>query len=738
MAKNKRIIATIAAVGMIALVAVASCVPSVDPSEYADGPASGLTGPGIAVTILPAGSSGGPSPSLTAPQIDASTNYYELAVRKVNAPAGAWEYRRTAARRGGTLAVAVDPGYQYDVLVLGGYMPADGKNPILLRSAFATTNPVGNTAYPLTVTMTDVDIDASLYEVTLKSSVPGSPAASDAKKPFRAGGGAGVMELDLPKWETPPKPGIDHWLSDGTVKVTIRGVAPLIQAYNAAQNIATPNPKQLGATGVPAYNSTGTGFFDPASSFLPHLSLTPFMQGETHNLYPLHTPWNFDLPAQTLISTVDGQIPLQWDKIEAHSDDVWTPYDTDGKLYWDAYYYAFSNNDAALKFDQWKIQSGLDNSIDTLDGSAGNTGGAVYVKIGAGGGAVFGESGKLVVGLTKLVPKTWNLIPSGSADLTTSTFNAVAVRKIIYGGKRFVAVGAKNTASWSDDGIKWTNGTGTLGTTNGALAYDGNGRFLAGGAGGILAWSDGGQTWTPFGTGDNGGIGTNTVNAIAYGGGKFVAVSTGSKAASSPDGSASSWTAGTGSFASFNAVAYGDGRFIAVADGNNIRYSTNGVNWVGGVNTPGYGATPFNDIAYGNGRFVAVAETSGIGWTANGGVNWNGLGCNIGHIRKVIYGKGKFIAAGVSGIAWSYDGAAWTRVSTAYVTAVAYGANCYVAGTTTGAILYSGDGKTWTTIAVGAAGNPFAAADSISSIIYADDKWVMGTSTGKMAWCVPE
>jgi hypothetical protein len=745
---------TIAAVaGAVALIIVASCVPSVDPSGYGD-ETPNLTGPGIVVTVMPAGSSGGgPSPSLTPPQINAAVNYYELAVRKVNA-AGTWEYRRTAARRGGTLAVAVDPGYRYDVLLLGGFLPGEGKSPILLQSAFATTPVIGNTAYPQPMVPTDIDIDASLYEVTLKSSIPGSPAPGDERKPFRTGGATGVMELDLPKWETPsPANGIDHWLSDGAAKVTVKGIAPLIRAYNAASGGNSGDGHFTAAT-VPAYGAAG--FFDPDPSFLPHLSLVAFLDGETDSLYPLHTPWSLDLPATWTLPAggapvTDGRIDLQWNGIEAHADDVWTPYDTDGKLYWDAYYRAFSSSDPATGFDRWRIQNGLDNSIDGIDGAAGNTGGAVYVKIGAGGGARFGEGGKLVVGIGKAVPGVWNAV--------SATALSSEIVDIAYGNGKFVAIGMNDTtAAWSHDGVVWTAGT-TIFPGGGRKIAFGGGKFVIIGANAAFGHSADGAVWTLIPSGSNGSLGT-ILSPVAYGNGNFVAGGRGGRLAWSDDGGAT-WHAATssvfaiGSSSSYDfnffadPIIYADGKFVGGGPQGRLGYSANGGrNWAT-TGTGGFGTNTVMSIAYGGGtgaeRFVAIGAAGTIAWSHDG-MTWTQVASADkpagfdGMYRSIVYAKGKFVAVGVDGIAWSYDGTVWTAATPAVanVRTVAYGGECYVAGTADGKILYSRDGKIWTTIPAGAGTGHSTFTGQIDRFVYAQDKWVAVGTAGKMAWCVPE
>ena len=97
-------------------------------------------------------------------------------------------------------------------------------------------------------------------------------------------------------------------------------------------------------------------------------------------------------------------------------------------------------------------------------------------------------------------------------------------------------------------------------------------------------------------------------SSIAYGNGKFVAVTGNSDtAAYSTDGII--WVAVTlPSSASWSSVAYGNGKFVAVASRSDAAaYSTDGVTWTA-VTLPS--SASWSSVAYGNRKFVAVASRS--------------------------------------------------------------------------------------------------------------------------------
>jgi hypothetical protein len=270
------------------------------------------------------------------------------------------------------------------------------------------------------------------------------------------------------------------------------------------------------------------------------------------------------------------------------------------------------------------------------------------------------------------------------------------------------------SATWTAVDVSGIFGTDSIN----AIAY-GGGKFVAGGDGGKIATSPDGVNWTaiyisPF---------DDSVNAIVYDGDKFVAGAEGM--AASADGE--TWR-GIRVFEIFgwgtiNTVGYGNGRYVAGGyDGDFadiIGASTGGTAWTA-VTTkafdyidPEFGHTTtagITGIAYGSGRFVAGGEmgkmaysSDGTTWTAvdDGGIFGNGF------IRSIAYGSGKFVAVGdVGKMATSSDGITWTAVSdtkfgTSYIYAVAYGNGRFVAGGADGKTAISTDGTTWTAVDTG-------------------------------------
>ena len=150
--------------------------------------------------------------------------------------------------------------------------------------------------------------------------------------------------------------------------------------------------------------------------------------------------------------------------------------------------------------------------------------------------------------------------------------------------------------------------------------------------------------------------------------GIYVAVGGTNAAVSSTDGI--TWTTRTiPTLASgtYRAVAYGAGRFVAISTLLGTAYSTNGTTWTAGGTLPN-GPT-YTSVAYGNGRFVAVSSNSRTtAYSYDGGVTWInsttvGAGITNRTWTRIKYGQGLFVAVADNSqyFATSTDGVYWTE-----------------------------------------------------------------------------
>ena len=161
--------------------------------------------------------------------------------------------------------------------------------------------------------------------------------------------------------------------------------------------------------------------------------------------------------------------------------------------------------------------------------------------------------------------------------------------------------------------------------------------------------------------------------AVAYGNGKYVAVSWdgNNRVMSSPDGE--TWTAHDVPKSQWESITYGNGKFVAVATKGTYRVmsSPDGETWtahdVGEVNC--YGVTFAQDSdnpALVDGKFVAVGGRDLL--SSPDGETWTNAPQDeaIG-LKSVTYGNGKFVAVKSSGsgrqVFTSPDGENWTSQS---------------------------------------------------------------------------
>ncbi len=193
--------------------------------------------------------------------------------------------------------------------------------------------------------------------------------------------------------------------------------------------------------------------------------------------------------------------------------------------------------------------------------------------------------------------------------------------------------------------------------------------------------------------------------ALAYGAGRFVALSynTSNVFITSTDGV--NWIQGTlPESRSWRRVVYGNGRFIATAEtwGPKALTSTDGLTW-------SVVDIPFNSnlIAFGNERFVlystttVAVSTDGINWTTAANPN------TAVSVRKIIFGAERFVAIplapGTHPAMTSVDGLSWTPSGMlpggmgGNTIDGAYGNGMFVVtGINSGTRAISVDGLTWT------------------------------------------
>jgi hypothetical protein len=200
-----------------------------------------------------------------------------------------------------------------------------------------------------------------------------------------------------------------------------------------------------------------------------------------------------------------------------------------------------------------------------------------------------------------------NLNVLGGANLTGVTF----------GEGKFVAVSDLDGAFVvSNDGTNWVSGKAPTFSSLSSVAY-GNGLFVAVGKAGALLTSSDGESWRREAAGNSGWF-----LSAAYGNSTYVVAGAAARLddgtlvqrriLSSADGE--TWTEAPPiadplavESQPVHGLAYGNGRFVAVSEleGSSSQVSTNGIDWWASASLPGG-----NAVAYGNGLFVSVGPDS--------------------------------------------------------------------------------------------------------------------------------
>ncbi len=240
------------------------------------------------------------------------------------------------------------------------------------------------------------------------------------------------------------------------------------------------------------------------------------------------------------------------------------------------------------------------------------SGGSAWQALGAGGG--------VFVGLTSQQGFT-------SSDLTNWTADA-AVATGMFGGQlgrvryladRFLVAGVVGFGGGifvSPDGRGWVGARGVSSQYPLDTAF-GNGVFVAVGQQDTLLVSRDGTNWTG-GTLNLSFRFLNTLDGVAYGNGRFVAVGVlggafgsgtgGGQILVSSDGT--NWADLTPAKApQFSGVTWGDGRFVAVGRAGGYAVSMEGTNW--SLGSAGVAAN-LNDVAFGGQLFVAAGDAGTV------------------------------------------------------------------------------------------------------------------------------
>ena len=206
------------------------------------------------------------------------------------------------------------------------------------------------------------------------------------------------------------------------------------------------------------------------------------------------------------------------------------------------------------------------------------------------------------------------------------------------------------------------------------------------------------------------GFGTHIPQAIAYGGGVYVAVCADGAVFTSAN--LTSWTSRTsGTSNALAAVCYGNGLFVAVGNTDTVITSPDGITWT--TRNAGASIGNFLQVVYQNSIFVGTTSTGYVAYSSNG-TSWSSTQpsslVTAGTI--IFYTLGRWwifnrAAGGASlGMVYSTNGTTWTYTAKFVTGNMTFSgvdsSYAYVFDTTNGDIYRSSDGATWAVSTAGA------------------------------------
>jgi len=268
-----------------------------------------------------------------------------------------------------------------------------------------------------------------------------------------------------------------------------------------------------------------------------------------------------------------------------------------------------------------------------------NAGNQALTAIAYGNG-LFLAAGYSDAGAKSTNGTTWTSVTPGFAE---SIYSAT------FGNNLFVLSAGSRKLRTTPDGVTFTarDLSATFGASDVIYAVGyGNNIYLAGGDGGKLATSTDGTTWTAR----TANVSTNTIQAVAYGNGKYVVVTgyivNSTQLGSSTDGT--TWTGqNPGMLADIYGVAYGAGLWVIAGGGGKIRTSPDLVTWT--ARTSQFGTDIIYGLKYIDGVFVAVGDVGKVS-TSTDGTTWTSRtsGFSTSSVFAVAGGDGLIAICGQS------------------------------------------------------------------------------------------
>jgi len=274
------------------------------------------------------------------------------------------------------------------------------------------------------------------------------------------------------------------------------------------------------------------------------------------------------------------------------------------------------------------------------------------------------------------------------------------LRSVAWTGSVFVAVGDTGTIITSKDAVNWTSINSNSWKNFKCVIWNNSQLVLVGdntdnkpiNKPGAVYTSMDGNTWTLR----NQGTTTIPLNSVIWTGQKFVAIGSGGKILTSPDGIV--WTSISISYTStLSSIAYSGTIYVAHGNGDTLLTSTDAAQWT--IRTTGY-TNQIRSSCWARNNFIAVGD-SGIIINSMDGITWEKNTSPASRTLSSVLWNGKtFCAVGDTGtVLASSDGLAWSLKSTEphpKLHSIIWGNNLFVALGESGSVYTSPDGLAWT------------------------------------------
>ncbi|MEW6156156.1 MAG: hypothetical protein AB1813_01915 [Verrucomicrobiota bacterium] len=273
--------------------------------------------------------------------------------------------------------------------------------------------------------------------------------------------------------------------------------------------------------------------------------------------------------------------------------------------------------------------------------------------------ATFGEQGFIGRSSTGQITKSTDGVTWTGLDQSPS----LQIQAVARGAGKWVVVGKGGGIAFSTEGEKWATVGSPVSSDLADVAF--GQRFVAVGAKQVAVFSDDGQTWRKSNLGESSAV---TLKAVAYGAGMYVAVGERNIPEGSPEGLVLSssdgleWRTRAVTQYWLEDVTYAAGAFVAVGGFEAILRSPDGVRWTmlnrGDVDD-------YNGIVWGGNMFI-INGLQTLLWSSDS-QNWERIQPNL-RLRKVLgFAGGRFFGVTQdSKLVYSRNATNWVAVEFSY------------------------------------------------------------------------